>query len=207
MGGVEHYARLPSFVLGFHGCDQHVAESIFRGDAKDLKLSQNDYDWLGSGVYFWENNYRRAMDWATAMVGKPRRSSPPIRTPAVIGAVIDLGNCLNFLDQEAIELAKDRYDQLVLDSKVLGTPIPKNINPPRMVGSPDRIYRQLDRAVIEAIHQLVKSSDEPAFDSVRAVFLEGQELYPEAGFLEKTHIQLCVRNQKQVLGYFRPRVS
>ena len=48
---------------------------------------------------------------------------------------------------------------------------------------------------------------ESAFDSVSAVFLKGQELYPEAGFLEKTHIQLCVRNQKQILGYFRSRVN
>jgi len=198
---------LPSFVLGFHGCDKAVAEAIFRGDERDLKPSLNDYDWLGSGAYFWENNYRRALDWATSMIGQPRKTGTPIEHPAVIGAVIDLGNCLNFLEQDAIALAKDRYAEIADESIAAGKPIPKNTNPPRMVGSPDRIWRKLDRAVIEAIHRLVAGSKEPQFDTVRAVFLEGEELYPDAGFLGKTHIQICVRNTRQIMGYFRPRVD
>ena len=141
------------------------------------------------------------------MVGINRKTGPPIEVPAVIGAVIDLGNCLNFLDQGAVELAKDRYEEIVAESTAAGKPIPRNINPPRMIGSPDRIWRRLDRAVIEAIHQLISDSGEPEFDSVRAVFLEGNELYPQAGFLERTHIQICVRNPGRILGYFRPRLA
>jgi hypothetical protein len=40
------YAVLPSYALGFHGCDAAIAERIFAGKAH-LKSSENDFDWLG----------------------------------------------------------------------------------------------------------------------------------------------------------------
>ncbi len=46
---------------------------------------------------------------------------------------------------------------------------------------------------------------EPPFDSVRGVFFEGNELYEGAGFLDKTHIQICIRNPNLIRGYFIPR--
>jgi hypothetical protein len=45
------HSSQPSFVLGFHGCDKAVAEMVL-GGGSDLKKSENDYDWLGHGVYF-----------------------------------------------------------------------------------------------------------------------------------------------------------
>lgn len=42
------------------------------------------------------------------------------------------------------------------------------------------------------------------FDTVREVFVEGDELYPIAGFKEKNHIQICVRNLNCIKGYFNP---
>jgi hypothetical protein len=35
------------------------------------------------------------------------------------------------------------------------------------------------------------------------MFPEGTELYPGAGFRDKTHIQLCVREPEQIMGVFR----
>jgi hypothetical protein len=201
----EHYARLPSFILGFHGCDQSLADDVFCGRTKDLRPSTNKHDWLGSGIYFWENNCKRALDWARSQVGKERRSGPTITHPAVIGAIIDPGNCLNFLDQTAMELAKDRFQKLADESHALGRCLPENRNPKDDQDSTDRIIRNLDCAVVESIHQLVKASKLPDFDTVRAVFLEGRALYPGAGFLERTHIQISVRNPAKILGYFRPK--
>jgi len=40
-------------------------------------------------------------------------------------------------------------------------------------------------------------------DSVRGVFVEGEEVYPGAGFREKTHVQLCIRNLDCIKGVFR----
>jgi len=42
-----------------------------------------------------------------------------------------------------------------------------------------------------------------SFDTVRALFPEGKELFERSGFKDKTHIQIAVRNQKQILGVFR----
>jgi hypothetical protein len=35
----------------FHGCDKDVAEAVLSGQAT-LQPSENDYDWLGNGIYF-----------------------------------------------------------------------------------------------------------------------------------------------------------
>jgi hypothetical protein len=56
---------------------------------EQLKPSGNDYDWLGSGIYFWEYGDRRALDWAT---GIAKRRPHIVETPAVIGAHIDTWN-------------------------------------------------------------------------------------------------------------------
>jgi hypothetical protein len=50
-----------------------------------------------------------------------------------------------------------------------------------------------------------KQQGEEAFDSVRAAFIEGNRLYEGAGFYNRTHIQLCVRREAQIIGYFRLR--
>ena len=42
---------LPSFVLGYHGCDAALAEEVLAG-REILRPSRNDYDWLGEGIYF-----------------------------------------------------------------------------------------------------------------------------------------------------------
>jgi len=41
------------------------------------------------------------------------------------------------------------------------------------------------------------------YATVRALFPEGSELYTGAGFKDKTHIQICVRDPEQILGVFR----
>jgi hypothetical protein len=43
----------------------------------------------------------------------------------------------------------------------------------------------------------------PAVDTLRGVFTEGRPIYPGAGFDEKTHIQIVVRNQRCIKGVFR----
>ena len=60
-----------------------------------LKPSNNSYDWLGHGVYFWENNEQRAFQFAQEA---SKRTSSSIKEPFVIGAVIDLGYCLDLTD-------------------------------------------------------------------------------------------------------------
>ncbi len=67
---------------------------------QQLKASENSYDWLGHGIYFWEQNLQRASEWAKRRYGKDA---------AVIGAVIDLGNCLNLTDSASSNFLKGGY--------------------------------------------------------------------------------------------------
>jgi hypothetical protein len=71
----------PSF-LAITGVTAPSAKPRFQGEA--FKPSNNEYDWLGPGAYFWEANPIRGLEFA----GEPQRKS--IREPFVVGAVIDL---------------------------------------------------------------------------------------------------------------------
>ena len=188
---------LPAFILGYHGCDASIAELIFTGQAT-LKISSNDYDWLGDGIYFWEHNPQRAFDFACELAERPHPSQQKIRNPAVVGAVIDLGYCLNLLDSRFIEMVRQAYNDLSDASKAAGIPLPEN------TGGPDLLSRKLDCAVIRTLHQDRIKAGELPFDTVRAAFLEGERLYEKAGFAAKSHIQVCVRRHSSILGYFRP---
>ena len=53
------YYSLPNLVIGFHGCSKSTFDSVIY-EHDDLLVSKNSYDWLGHGIYFWENNYERA---------------------------------------------------------------------------------------------------------------------------------------------------
>jgi len=183
---------LPSFVLAYHGCDRSVAEEVFSGGS-DLRASENDYDWLGHGIYFWEHNPVRALDWAAEL----KRRGREIKKPAVIGAIIDLGKCLNLLDSSCIELVKEAYFGVESIFNESGRPLPEN----RIAGdAADFLLRRLDCAVINRALEL-----NPDFDTVRAVFTEGQRIYPGAGFHEKSHIQICARRLDSIVAYFRVR--
>ena len=81
-----------TFVLGYHGCDEAVARRLVAGEG--FVLSKNDYDWLGSGIYFWESNPRRGIEFARTL-RKRQGARSPIKTPAVVGAIIDLRRCLD----------------------------------------------------------------------------------------------------------------
>jgi hypothetical protein len=183
-----------SLVIGYHGCDVAMARRIVSGNS-DLKPSENAWDWLGHGAYFWEDSQARALRWAES---ENRRFGSTIQKPAVLGAVINLGNCLNLTDAEALALVKGAhlaYTQLCAAS---GVDTPKN-------RGPELRARYLDCAVIETLHQLRHEEGNHPFDTVRGFFVEGRELYPAAGFRELDHVQICVRSPKQVIGYFLPR--
>lgn len=66
------------------------------------------------------------------------------------------------------------------------------------------MLRELDCAVIENLHDERVMLNLKPFDSVRGVFVEGKELYPGAGFNEKNHIQICIRNPNCIKGFFNP---
>ena len=111
------YASLPNLILGFHGCDQNVADDVISGKTT-LIASQNDYDWLGHGIYFWENNPSRALEYAKVLRDNPERNKGSlVKEPAVLGAIIDLGYCLNLFESKSLILVKEAYELLRSSAK------------------------------------------------------------------------------------------
>ena len=194
------YPTKAGLLIGFHGCDKSLRDRIVKGETT-LHHSENLYDWLGNGIYFWENNQQRALEFAKELKRNPR-GTHIIKTPAVLGAVIDLGFCLDLLDSEYLKLVSESHATLLVSCKTLGLDMPVNKSIP---GSKDLLLRNLDCAVIENLHLQRTTNKLNEFDSVRGVFVEGKPLYNGAGFHDKNHIQACIRNSNCIKGYFIPR--
>lgn len=193
------YEYQPAFVIGFHGCDKSVGEDILNGKKTHLEPSTNDYDWLGHGTYFWEGNPKRAMEFAEQRANGGRNSKGKIKNPFVLGAIIDLRHCLNLLDSSGLQQVADAHAALkeFLDLN--------NISLPENKGEQGDLTRRfLDCAVINSLHQYRKDEKLDGYDSVRAAFWEGADLYPNAGFKRQNHIQICVKSHDCIQGYFRP---
>jgi len=184
------YERLPAFILGFHGCTQKIAEELL-SDPFALRISAEPHDWLGEGMYFWENDPSRALDWA-------QKSSRSKADPYVVGAVIDLGHCLNLMNYEMLGEVKTAHDVLQQSS-------PSKYAQLKNEGGKDNYKRHKDCAVFDFLHELRSAADLTAYDTVRSVFWEGSDLYEGSGIKEKNHIQICVRNSECIKGFFRPR--
>lgn len=190
------YTSDPGLVLGFHGCEESIRDAVVSGDMM-LKASENEHDWLGYGFYFWQNNHERALDFA---INPPGRKT--IKKPAVLGAILSLGNCLDLIDKKYIRSVQLSYKALEKSAISESKELPKNKN---TKNSNDLVLRELDCQVIENVHKIIKATNAPPFDSTRGVFIEGSPIYENAGFHEKTHIQICVRNPNCIKGFFIPR--
>lgn len=170
-------------IIGYHACAQPIAERLLEGEP--FRPSTNDWDWLGHGVYFWEYGYQRAQDWATQW---PRLQGRPF---AVVGAIIQLGHCLDLLDTEHTQ----RLARFAARHVSSHRPLPENVGAKR---SRDcfLINRFCDRTVREGA----------PYDTVRGLFQEGTPLVEGSALLSQNHIQIVVRNPAAIVGLFRPRV-
>lgn len=184
-------------MLAYHGCDMTTAQALLSGSP--FQVSDKPYDWLGEGAYFWEWDPVRAYEWA-----KERR---PV-APCVVGAAIELGNCLDLTTQTGIRAVKRAYKSYEHLRIQAGNP-PLTNKDGKNSSPGDRVLRLLDRAVVDHLHATYKTEAKrhpgrfQAFDTVRALFPEGDELYPTAGFREKTHVQISVKGIQVIRGVFR----
>ena len=169
----------PQLIFGYHGCERDVAERVVLNQDV-LRPSENRWDWLGAGAYYWEGAPERAMDWA----------KKHCKDPAVLGAVIDLGHCMNLMDVESLLLLQRTYQMLRKSGRIL----PENSNK----------CHDLDCNVINTACEYLSGVGR-AFDTVRGAFPEGDPVFADSKILTMTHVQICVRNPEVVVAYFLPR--
>jgi hypothetical protein len=181
-------------VMGYHGCDASVvADVLLRG--KKLKHSRNDYDWLGHGVYFWEHGPQRAYDWA--------KRSKKVRRPAVIGALINLGVCFDLLDTSHTDLLAALFPLYRKTCEDTDTPLPVNL-PAGQGDSGDLLLRHLDCAVINWGLDFMEKEEKQHYHTVRCLFSEGTPVFEGSRILTKSHVQIAVRDETAIIGYFMP---
>ena len=184
----------PFQIIGYHSCDRKVGLRVLNGEIP-LKPSTNDWDWLGEGIYFWEQDPKRALDYSKDVANGAQFNKGKIDTPFILGAIIELGNCLNLVQAQSFSILEEAHSGLVKLYKELGKPLPQNKN----------ANRKLDCSVIRYVHQSRKAAGEIMYDTVRSAFDEGDKVYEGASFTSRHHIQVCVINESLIRGYFLPR--
>ena len=184
----------PFQITGFHSCDRELGMRLLNG-SDELRPSDNPWDWLGPGIYFWEQNPQRALAYAVDGAEKLQKFSGKIKTPFVIGAIVELGNCLNLIEPNSINIVKEAHGRLLktIENSSEALPVNKGAN------------RQLDCAVIKFLHESIKKLGLPAYDTIRSPFQEGGPIYEGANFTDRLHIEICVRDPSMIKGYFLPR--
>jgi hypothetical protein len=187
----HHY---PFSVIGFHSCDKEVGFKVLNGK-DELLSSSNSWDWLGEGIYFWEQNPVRALEYAMESSQRKQFNKIPIKAPFVLGAIVELGNCLNLVETSSLQILSEAYQGLKKVIQEAGKEMPQN----------KMNNRELDCAVIQYIHQSNKGEGKIPFDTIRCAFPEGQEAYPGSAITSRLHIQICVLNPDCIKGYFLPR--
>ena len=184
----------PHEVIGFHSCDRDLGLAVLNGK-ENLLPSNNSWDWLGDGIYFWEQNPNRALQYALQSASGKQFNKKRINTPFVLGAIVELGNCLNLVELEAVQILSNAFNKVKSLYEAAESKLPANDGP----------KRELDCAVIKAIHLSNKTEGKLEYDSVRSAFDEGKKAYEGANFTSQSHIQLCLRNSSLIKGFFLPR--
>ncbi len=112
----------------------------------------------------------------------------------MVGALIDLTDCLNLAQTGSARILDEAYERLKESVALVGRSLPDN------EGSTARRY--LDHAVMETLHELRDLHGERPHPSVRAAFQSGDPVFPGSGIRRWDHIQICVRDLRRIEGVF-----
>lgn len=203
-------------ILAYHGCDITTRDDLVSGKTKSLNPSKNPYDWLGDGVYFYEADSERALQYAkySAEHCELHLTAKAIGTPAVVGVVLDVTRWLDITTQAGIKHVTTALATVKSGFKESGTAMPENR--PAFEGDKENLHRALDRIVFESLHSMRSLSQQRAieagnaeqiaayspFQAVRGAFTQGQAISDHSAIHGQSHIQIALRDNSCVLGWF-----
>jgi hypothetical protein len=170
--------ELPSEAVGFHGTSRAALPHLVAGD---IQQSDHRYEWLGTGLYLWQDSPWRAQEWAIEHHGDDA---------AVVTARVSLDACLDLLNPRWQVLLADADAEFVLECLEEGREVPVN----RGSG-----YRARDCATINWFCDRATEEGAP-IRSVRAIFEEGDPIFEASAIRTQSHIQIAVRDPGVILA-------
>lgn len=183
-------------VAGYHGTTASAATIIQRDG---FKLSENSWDWLGKGVYFFEAAPSMAWQWAVEFAERQRKKGND-STPALLSAVLDIERCMDLLDDVWDEPMKAAADELEKDG-VLAQQHGLRLRSAKLSRAvivsdyemPLKAYRNnsADCQVVNAVWGKAKDAGFLA-SGIRAPFVLGKQLYSNSFFFDEGHVQISV---------------
>lgn len=166
--------------IGFHGTSEEAAQRIL---ASGFEISRNEYDWLGDGAYFFQDAPARALEWARQRFGDDA---------AVLGAEIDLADCIDLLDITWHGVVRESHADLIRRLRGGAQPMPRQTS-----GA-----HRLDRAVINRTVEVLQSRGIEV-RTVRAAFTEGEQLFAGSALWSRAHVQIAVRDPLAIVRLWR----
>jgi hypothetical protein len=175
-------------VIGYHGTRLSTALNIVSRKGR-FKKSENDDDWLGHGVYFWEYGPQQALWWAERR-RKRQGWDEPI---AILASMIRLGFCFDLLDPYNVKYLEQIHDEYATIERDAGRKTLENANN----------HKYLDCAAFQFAYALIEEVDSQRVDSARAVYVptgNGKRVWKRSWISRDAHVQICVRDPRCILG-------
>ncbi len=174
-------------IVAYHGTTVATAKRLV--DGGDFLPSNKTFEWLGKGIYFWEYAPKQAWWWTADLRGNAR--------PAVVGAMIRLGNCLDLLDPANVRSLRMVYDDIIPKWEAVGRAIPRNV----------RDKRRLDCAILNWVYDQSDATPMP-IETCRGVFVptdKEKRVWKGSWIYQEAHLQICVREPKNILALWHVR--
>jgi len=154
-----------SLVKAYHAGNLEDIEHLIR-QGFGIPSSSSPGNWLGEGVYFWENDPRRAEEWQLQR-----------NKGAILECEIDTGFLLNLLVKN--EHTAEFYDRAGQIANNLSL---RNQRNAQKFDLDNQVFKEIQKSF-----QLEKG-----LCGVRMAFYLGQSVTPDGNIYENQHIQICL---------------
>jgi hypothetical protein len=199
-------------VFGFHGTTKDRAEKIIKD--KTWIVGKNAYDWLGHGVYFFQDSPIRALLFAEKRAEQNRQEGKTGMEviPSVIRARISLENCIDFTDADwapVLRIARKRLGRIAKSKKeplpeqepIKVRKLPRKSNLIRKGTYKGPLRKSALHNLDCAVSNLLLNDINPIFKvfSLRSAFLDGYPCYRTSWLFDLSHVQINVQQPSKVV--------
>lgn len=199
----------PLPVYGYHGTSEKRAAHILTPSSQNLfnfNPSANDYDWLGHGIYFFQDYSIHVVEHAEAAARQDACA------PAVLQFEIDLTDCLDLGDYRKQNLVLNAFKLCDDMARASGVPLPRQQSLVRELaeGIPGRKQdlpgqggpHRLDCYILNHARLIAQKKDKH-IKSARGIFVEGKPIYENSHFHSRAHVQIAVFDQSVIRRFVR----